>query len=147
MNLPVNFEKQDVSDFNISHSKYLRNELAETLRPVFGVYTNKDTGIKANLNGRSLKKLGSDKAINKSKANGFTIAEHFEGAKKITELYQKARLVSSSKDKKGSNNIISVKRFTSPFRTSLGKDANAYITVKESKQNGHTIYSVELILK
>lgn len=139
--------KTGTTEYKTSHSKYLREELSKTLKPQFGVYTNKETGINAHLNGRSLKKLASDKAINKSKENGFTITEHFEGASKITELYQKAKLIESAQDKKGSNNIISIKRFIAPFKTSMGKNAKAYITVKESKQNGHTIYSVELILK
>lgn len=129
---------------SLTHIQYLRQELSKSLRPKFGVYENESTGIKANLNGRSLKKLSSDKAVEKSKANGFTLAEHFESAEKITSLYKKAKLVEVAKDKKGSSNILSIKRFSANFRLKEGRNAKAYITVKESIQNGHTIYSVEL---
>lgn len=128
-----------------SHAQFLRNGLARVLKGQFGAYRNEDSGIEANLNGRSLKKLGSDKAIEKSKANGFTISEHFEAAAKIRELYIKAKLVETSPDKKGSAQILSIKRFVAPFTLKSGRKATAYITVKESIDSGHKIYSVELM--
>ena len=47
-------------------------------------------------------------------------------------------------DKNGSAQILSIKRFSAPFTLESGKKANAYITVKETVQNDHKIYSVEL---
>ena len=123
----------------------MRNELDKTLRPQFGKYTNKETGIEANLNTRSLKKMSSDKAIEKSKANGFTIADHFEVASKIKDLYIKSKLVETAPDNKGRRNVISIKRFRKNFKLSNGRNTVAHITVKETLQNGHTIYSVELL--
>ena len=128
----------------VGHSKILREELSSVLKPQYGTYKNAKTGIDAHLNGRSLKKLGSDKAIDKSKANGFTISEHFEAASRIIELYKNAELVEVAQDKKGSRNTLSIKRFNAVFTLRNGKTANAYITVKETEQNGHKIYSVEL---
>lgn len=127
-----------------SHAKFLRGELDKKLRTQFGMLRNESSGIEAHLNSRSLKKLGSDKAVEKSKANGFTISEHFEAASRITELYQKAVLVETRPDKNESRNVLSIKRFNSSFTLESGRKANAYITVKETVQNGHKIYSVEL---
>lgn len=128
-----------------SHAKVLRDELGEKLRSEFGTHKNEKTGIEAHLNSRSLKKLGSDKAIEKSKANGFTISEHFEAAGQITDLYRKADLVETRPDRNESRNVLSIKRFNAPFTLNSGKKANAYITVKETVQNAHKIYSVELM--
>ena len=129
----------------MTHIQYLRKKLSDTLRNQFGIYTNTSTGIKANLNGRSLKKLGSDKAVEKSKANGFSLLEHFEAAEKIIDLFREAILIETRPDKKGSRNILSIKIFSSKIQTINGKDAKVNITVKESIQNGHTIYSLELL--
>ncbi len=128
-----------------SHAKVLRDELGEKLHSEFGTHKNEKTGIEAHLNSRSLKKLGSDKAIEKSKANGFTISEHFEAAEQITDLYRKADLVETRPDRNESRNVLSIKRFNAPFTLNSGKKANAYITVKETVQNDHKIYSVELM--
>ena len=136
--------KEDTTGLQFSHAQYLRKELSKILKPQYGKYTNKSTGIEANLNGRSLKKLGSDKAIEKTKANGFTITEHFEGAVRIADLFQKAKLIENRPDREWHRNILSIKRFTARFKTSSGRNAKAFITVKESVQNGHTIYSLEL---
>ena len=127
-----------------SRAKLLREDLAKALRPSFALHRNEQTGIEAHLNGRSLKKLESDKAIEKSKANGFTIAEHFEAAERIVELFKSAALVETAPDKKGSVQILSIKRFLAPFTLASGMRASAYITVKESIDSGHKIYSVEL---
>ena len=129
----------------MTHIQFLRQELSDTLRCQFGIYTNTSTGIKANLNGRSIKKLGSDKAVEKSKINGFTLVEHFEAANKIIELFRNAKLIETRPDKRYSRNILSIKIFSSEIKTKIGSKAKVKITVKESIQNGHTIYSLELL--
>ncbi len=121
-----------------------RAKTVNTLKKKKGDYTNKKFKITAHLNSRSIKKLDSGKALNKSLSNGFTESEHFEAASKVNTLFQKATRMTSGKDKNGSPDIISVKRFYADFKLKSGKKATAKITVKESKQNGHTIYSVEL---
>ena len=123
----------------------LCSDLREKLRPQFGFYKNKKTGIEANLSEKSVNKISSEKAIEKSKANGFTVEEHFEVAERIAELYENADLAETSPDKKGSLDLKSIKRFDSEVTLSDGKKAVAHITVKESVQNGHKIYSVEVM--
>ena len=127
------------------YTKILRTQLKNTLRKQFGLHKNKQTGIEANLSGNSVDKMGSDKAIEKSKNNGFTVDEHFEVANKIVELYENAALVEVSSDRNGSENLKSIKRFDSAITLQNGKNSIAHITVKESVQNGHKIYSVEVM--
>jgi len=128
-----------------SYTGKLRKELKNNLRDSFGLHTNKATGIEANLSGKSVDKMSSDKAIEKSKANGFTVDEHFEVANKIVSLFENAELTETSADKKGSPDLKSIKRFDCDVTLSDGKKANAHITVKESVLNGHKIYSVEVM--
>lgn len=56
----------------------------------------------------------------------------------------KAELVSVQKDRNSSENILSIKRFSTDFKLKNGKPAKAYFTVKETLQNGYTLYSLEL---
>ena len=119
-------------------------EARNQLRSLQGkTFVNADSGIEAVLSSTGINKLLSNKAREKSFANGFTNAEHFEAISNIDRLYENAVLVETHEDRKGSEHIRSIKRFAAPFYT--GKTfAEAYITVKESIQAGHRIYSLEL---
>lgn len=123
----------------------LRQKLKENLKDKLGTYTNKKTGIKARLSGDSINKMSSEKAVEKSKANGFSIDQHFEVANKIVELFENADLVETRPDKKASPDLKSIKRFDSDVKLNGGTNAIAHITVKESVENGHKIYSVEVM--
>lgn len=122
----------------------MRAKAKQALIKKKGNYINNKFNIEAHINSRSIKKLTSEKALNKSLENGFTENQHFEAAANVNNLYKNAQKMSVGKDKNGSPDIISVKRFYNDFKLKSGKKATAKITVKESKQNGHTIYSVEL---
>ena len=114
----------------------------ERLRGV--AFTNKSTGIVARLSSSAKGKLVSNKATGKSKANGFTREQHNALAANIDGIYIGADLVSSRPDRECDPNIISIKRFSR--NVAFGnKLAVAWITVKESRQHGHHIYSVEAI--
>ena len=128
------------------YASYKRKMLFEKLKPVLGKITNISTKIEANLSKKSLDKMTSAKALEKSKANGFTLDEHFELAEKIKPLYETAVLVSVHRNLKNPNdpNVVSIKRFISPAILKSGKKADVLITVKESIANGHKIYSIEL---
>ena len=123
-----------------------RSELFEKLKTVLGKITNISTGIEANLSKKSVDKMTSAKALEKSKSNGFTLDEHFEIAAKIKPLYESAVLVTSHGNLKNPNdpNVVSIKRFVSAAILKSGKKADVLITVKESVANGHKIYSIEL---
>ena len=107
-------------------------------------FVNRATGISAHLSSSAKGKLVSNKATGKSKANGFTREQHNAMAARVGELFEIARLIESRPDRNGDANILSIKRFA--VHVVFGeKNAIAWITVKESKQHGHHIYSVEAI--
>ena len=128
------------------YANYKREELFNNLKNVLGKITNISTGIEANLSKKSLDKMTSAKALEKSKNNGFTLDEHFELAAKIKPLYETAILAVAHGNLKNPNdpNVVSIKRFVSAAILNSGKKADVLITVKESIANGHRIYSIEL---
>ena len=128
------------------YASYKRSELLTIRKPFLGKIVNIQTGIEANLSKHSIDKMTSAKALEKSKANGFTLAEHFELAAKIKPLYESAILVASHGNLKNPDdpNVVSIKRFVSAAILQSGRKADVLITVKESIANGHRIYSIEL---
>ena len=128
------------------YANFKRAELFEKLKSTLGKLVNISTGIEATLSKKSLDKMTSAKALEKSKANGFSLDEHFELAAKIKPLFESAILVSSHGNLKnpGDPNVVSMKRFVAAAILQSGKKADVLITVKESIANGHRIYSIEL---
>jgi len=108
------------------------------------LFVNRETHIVAQLSSSAKGKLVSNKATGKSKANGFTREQHNAMAAQVGLLFEAAKLKVSRPDKEGDANIISIKRFATEVQFGKRK-AVAWITVKESKQHGHHIYSVEAI--
>ena len=105
-------------------------------------FTNRLTGISARLSSSAKGKLVSNKATGKTTANGFSRRQHNAIEANVGMLFEIARLAESRPDRMGDANILSIKRFYS--LVSFGqKNAIAWITVKESIQHGHHIYSVE----
>lgn len=107
-------------------------------------FLNAETRIVARLSSSAKGKLISNKATGKSKANGFTKEQHNILAANVGRLFESAKLIESRPDREGDANIISIKRFAR-FVFFGDKEAVAWITLKESKQHGHHIYSVESI--
>ena len=60
------------------YASYKRSELFKILKPVLGKIVNIQTGIEANLSKHSISKMTSAKVLEKSKTNGFSLAEHFK---------------------------------------------------------------------
>ncbi|WP_288621113.1 hypothetical protein [uncultured Treponema sp.] len=128
-----------------TRTKY-RNNLADKLKDYVtkGVIENSTIGT-TKISKHTIGKLGSDKALNKSMANGFTPEEHFDAAERVVDLYKNAELKLTHPDKDNDPNIISIKRFNQIFITCNHQKARAWITVKESKQHGHRLYSIEVM--
>lgn len=128
------------------YASYKRFELEQKLKPHLGEITNISTGIVATLSKKSVGKMSSEKSIEKSKRNGFTLDEHFEIAAQIKLLYENAMLIVTHKNLKNPKdpNVVSIKRFVCPAVLQKGSAVDALITVKESIANGHKIYSIEL---
>ena len=134
-----------------SHKEYLqrielRKQLQIKLRPLVNTkLTNKNTLIDANFTSRSIGKLGSDKAINKSVLNGFSTQEHFEAAFKIKQLYEMSDFIGRFLDDRNDPNVIAMYRFQIPIILSSGRKAFAYISTKEVKIHGNRTYTIELL--
>lgn len=90
--------------------------------------------------------MTSAKALAKSKANGFSLDEHFELSAKIKPLFESAILATSHGNLKNPDdpNVVSIKKFISAAILNSGKKADVLITVKETIANGNRIYSIEL---
>lgn len=106
--------------------------------------TNKETGIVATFGTKGANKMVSNKAVDKTVKNGYSQHEHLEAVKDIKRLYEDAGLSVQHEDRDKSPNILSIKRFRTNMTTVDGNPATAKITVKETRQNGHKIYSIEL---
>ena len=107
-------------------------------------FANRETGIVARLSSSAKGKLVSNKATGRSKANGFTREQHNVLAANVDALFVAARLVESRPDRMGDANVLSIKRFSQEVFFGTRK-AIAWMTIKESRQHGHHIYSVEAI--
>ena len=107
-------------------------------------FVNVSTGIAAQLSSSAKGKLVSNKATGKSTANGFTRNQHNVLAGNVGILFETARLVESRPDRSGDANVLSIKRFARDVRFG-NQGAVAWMTIKESRQHGHHIYSVEAI--
>ena len=107
-------------------------------------FVNRGTGIAARLSSSAKGKLVSNKATGKSTANGFSREQHNVLAANVGLLFEAARLVESRPDRANDANVISIKRFARNVFFGY-VEAVAWITIKESRQHGHHIYSVEAI--
>lgn len=136
-----------------SHKEYLkrlelRKKLSIALKPLSNMkFTNKKTGINANFSARSIGKLGSDKAVNKSALNGFSASEHFEAAMQIKQLYENSDFIGRFLDDRGDPNVVAMYRFLIPLTLTSGRNTFAYITTKEVKIQGNRTYTIELLSK
>ena len=115
---------------------YLRNFVGQNIK-------NKATGLVANFGTTGIKKMLSNKAVNKSVANGFTPEQHLEAARNIRELFENAVLSEQHSDRKNAPSIKAIDRFRCDTNVG-GEKAVAKITVKETLVDGNKIYSVEL---
>ena len=124
----------------------LRKKLKQNLAPFFyKPIQNKHSEVSAYVSGNSINKIGSRKAIEKSEANGFTVDQHFEIANRIIPLFRNSYLKETKGDRDNDPNIKSVKRFAISAKLSNGVKTKVWITVKETRVEGHRIYSIELM--
>lgn len=113
---------------NKGYANFKREELLSLLKPVFGKIKNISTGIEAKLSKKSLDKITSAKALAKSKANGFSLDEHFELSAKIKPLFESAILATSHGNLKNPDdpNVVSIKKYISAAILNSGKKADVF---------------------
>ncbi|WP_270971895.1 PBECR2 nuclease fold domain-containing protein [Campylobacter upsaliensis] len=133
-------QESELIDFN-ANIKQIKTQMLERLKPLFNQEIITKDGFKAVFNLKSLSKMTSDKAIQKSINNGFSKEKHLRAVLDIESLFKKANLVKTHEDEKGGKNVL-IHRFNSEF-----ENANALITTKESlDKNLNKIYTLELEL-
>ena len=133
-----------MSDFAVSSVGATKSQAVAALDALIGKdIVNVETGIAARVSGDQKRKIVSNAAVGKSNANGFSSSQHFAVAAKIDTAWKNGSLVKTGKDKSGDVNIASIKRFEAAIQLD-GKPAVAYMTIKESVEHGHRIYSLEL---
>jgi hypothetical protein len=114
------------------------------LRKLIGeglVLKNKNNGEEVNLSKRSIGKLVSNAAVNKSIANGFNREQHYAVASDIGDLFKNSIKLLKHPDKHGNLDVVAMHRFAAPL---FGSNA-AYITIKEAREQGKRIYTIELM--
>ena len=133
---------EDISQMVLTQKATNQTEALKTLERLAGKdITNRETGIKAQINSTQRNKLVSTVALSKSKNNGFSFEDHFAAVANIDKLFENGTMVDDRADKSGDQNVVSIKRFVAPVL--IGDDfAEAYITVKETA--GNKVYSLEL---
>ena len=138
-------KRAGVASRKMSETGLSHKEASDRLKELRGKpYRNKQTGITARLSSTGAGKLISNTAVGKSIQNGFTAKQHNELAASINTLFEEAILVEDRPDKNNDPNVRSIKRFVRPVNVG-DVEAGAWITVKESSEHGHRIYSVEEI--
>ena len=126
---------------------YAENKKAATeyLKRIQGTYIrNLSDGTTARISSTSIGKLLSNKALSKSLDNGFSIPEHDTAAANIARLFREAVCMVTRPDRKGSPDIVAIHIYQ--VRIQFKEKAGiAEILLKESRQDGHLIYTVELM--
>ncbi len=125
-----------------------RKEILKELESLSGRdLTNKETGYVAQVNSSQRSKMVSEKAINKSKDNGFTRGEHLLACSKVKELYENAILRLIREDEEYDVNTEDIKRFVAPISIN-GKSAYAKLLLKKPNdpkiKYSNKLYTVEL---
>ncbi|WP_415580418.1 hypothetical protein, partial [Helicobacter labetoulli] len=127
-------------DFN-APTKQVKTQMLEALKPIFNQTMTSSDGVQAYMSLKSLSKMTSPQAIQKSIDNGFSREEHLRAVLDIQRLFENAKLQATEPHKSGEKNAI-IHRLNSEL-----ENANALITTKESLDtNKNRVYSLELEL-
>ena len=119
-------------------------EVHEILRRMQGrELHNQEENLSARISSTGVNKVLSNKARQKSIANGFSDEQHLLAAANLDRLFENGVLLETRPDKNNDPNIASIKRLAAPFYVD-GDFAEAILTLKESVEHGNRVYSLEL---
>ena len=122
-------------------TKQVKSQMIEALKPIFNQTMTSSDGVQAYMSLKSLSKMTSPQAIQKSIDNGFSREEHLKAVLDIQRLFENAKLQATEPHKSGEKNAI-IHRLNSEL-----ENGNALITTKESLDaNKNRVYSLELEL-
>ena len=123
-------------------TKQVKTQMLEALKPIFNQTMTSSDGVQAYMSLKSLSKMTSDKAIQKSIDNGFSREEHLKAVLDIQRLFENAKLAQTHGDNKNLSENVLIHRLNSEL-----ENGNALITTKESLDiNKNRVYSLELEL-
>ncbi len=122
-------------------------QLRQATKEILNTLKNKEithkNGIVARVSSVGIEKMMSDKAIQKSLDNGFSISQHFNAVQNIETLFKNSDFLRTEAPKNQSKDIVGVHRYINTENLQE-QNAQALITLKESVENGNRIYSLEL---
>ena len=121
---------------------YAENKAASSLTFIEAMFSG--SGVIASISRDGIDKILSPKAVNKTLKNGHKKELHFAIAEKVGDLFKKAEFSHSEAPRNQSQDIVAYHKYNAHFKIN-GKDAKAKITLKESFEAGHKIYSLELL--
>ncbi|WP_233704105.1 putative barnase/colicin E5 family endoribonuclease [Helicobacter mesocricetorum] len=128
-------------DFSTTSTNEAKTIIKNHLKPILNTTLTSADGNNATLSLKSLNKMVSDSAVNKSIQNGFNRDTHLNAVANIENLFKNAKLQTSYNGEKVGDNTI-IHRFNSEYG-----NANALITTKESLDKDlNKVYSLELEL-
>ena len=109
---------------------------------------NMQTGWEGKVNRDQRDKMLNGKAVGKSRANGFTAAEHYAMAACMEQLWKHSEPIGDFPDYKNKDGNVRIKRLAVAARQG-GEVRYASILAKEtiSDKDGHRIYTLELHTK
>ncbi|MEE3497821.1 MAG: hypothetical protein VZS12_01640 [Ruminococcus bromii] len=150
--MKLNNVKLNYKETTVKEARKTLDDLQKKGEPI----KNKETGLEVYVVCGSKAEMPSPKAINKSKANGFTEQEHLNAVENIKTLFENANFVSEEPDRNLdiSNAKLDVKRFAVEVEIN-GKKGFAVISVHhingnqgkkeiDESKNKHNFYFVEL---
>ena len=138
LNISVDLSKKSLfKDLRDKAFKIMTNLRKESFK-------NENNGVIASISRDGIDKILSPKAVNKTLKNGYKKEHHFAIAEKVGDLFKKAEFSHSETPNNQSPDIVAYHKYNTHFKIN-DKNAKAKITLKESFEAGHKIYSVELL--
>jgi len=137
------FSRSQQDKFSIPVEGRSKADAEEALAKLKGQpLLNYETGIEALINSMQIKKLVSEAAVSKSRANGFTREQHYAIVSHIKTLWHEAIHIVDSLDTKHNDPNVTMRRFAAPIQIA---DQTHYvvITAKQTVQFGSRIYTLE----
>ncbi|MDR1452580.1 MAG: hypothetical protein LBJ25_01195 [Candidatus Margulisbacteria bacterium] len=109
---------------------------------------NDDTGIVAQINTSQKNKLISNKSVDRSISNGFSVGQHNAAIKNIVNLWKHSLQIENRTDRNNQPGVR-IKKFIVPMKFADGKIGYVNLLIKESGVSlkdyfGHRIYTLEL---
>ena len=141
--------KDEILEFHTDGKKSLFKDLRAKVLNAWknnrqAEFKNENNGIVAQISNDGIGKMMSPKAVDKSIKNKFSKEAHFLGVENAGKLFEKAKFSHSEAARNQTPDIIAYHKYYTKAVFD-GKPSNVKLTLKESIEAGHKIYSLELL--